>query len=76
MLYLLHMNLTAQQNQHWVNRDDGAVSSSIAYSGSFTALVCTATDDVPGLAISSGEQASVAWQELMWMTACPPALSF
>lgn len=76
MLLLLHMNLTARQNEHWVNRDDGAASSSIVYSGSFTALVCTATDDVPGLAISSGEQASVAWQELMWMTACPPALSF
>lgn len=45
-------NLTAQQNQHWLNRVDSAVSFSTVYSGSFAALVCTAADDVPGLASS------------------------
>lgn len=48
------MNLTAQLKLHWVNGDDGEVSSSTVCSGSFPALVCTATDDVPVLAVPSG----------------------
>ena len=31
VLYLLHMNLTTQQKQHWVNRDDGAVPFSTLF---------------------------------------------
>lgn len=67
------MNFTAQKNQHWVNRDDGTVSFSTVCSGYFISLICTATGDVPGLAVSWWEQASVAWQEsialLLWVSA-------
>lgn len=54
ILYLLHLNLTTLQKQHWLNRDDGAMSFSTVYFGSFAALLCTASNDVPGLTISLG----------------------